>query len=371
MSYFPQNLPEFNYLRHLVLPIWDWKNPMTPKDMSLYLAHYNKKDKPDDWFYDTIMPYIMHAPNGNFLAGDVNRGTTRCGDGDFYAITHPNPGNLQDWEDHLNAQLAPNGPVDTIDKLIPELARKIGRKPDHKINIVLTVPYPMTNQSWFGKLNKHKTNMNFSVIGQDLVHASEQRLEAVNWYVDQALKRFEKANFKNVNLLGFYWLYETMHYSWDIDDHWVVKEFYKHCKRRKTNLFWIPFYSSYNVRILNDYRGFYFDCAMLQPNVIFYYKFRDVKQSVLEAKARGAGVEMEYYYDLLPMYSVGKEKYWRFRNYLNGGVKYGYMTESVCGHFIGPYDIPIMYRSKKPQELEAYEDLYHFVKGDYETKGKE
>jgi len=369
MSYFPQNQPDFNYLRHLVLPIWDWNKPMSKKDMSMYLAHFDRRtNKADDWFYDAIMPYILESPNGNYLAADSNRGTSRNGEGDFYAIVNPNPANMRDWLLGIEAHLAPNGPIDTIDKLVPELTRQVGRKPNHPISIVIGCPYPMPNQSLFGKLKSNKPSLNFSVTAQNLMQASEQRLEAVNWFVDEALKQWSKTDFKNVKLLGFYWMYESLHYSWDIDDHWVIKEFYKHCKKRKTKLFWIPFYSSYNVRILNDYQGFYFDCAMLQPNHIFYYDVPDVKQAALEAKSRGAGFEMEYYYYFPPKFSVGNQKYNRFRNYLNGGVKYGYMKDSVCGHFIGPCDIPKMYSSPKPQEIEAYEDLFHFVKGDYELK---
>ncbi len=369
MPYFAPNQPEYNYLRHLILPIWDWKKPLTPKETAHYLAHFNRKTgKADDWFYDSFMPYIMEAPSGNVYGADTNRGTTRCGEGDFYAIVHPCPATKRDWLEGLEAQLAPKGPLDTLEKLVPELTRQIGRKPEHKINIVFGCPYPMPNQSMWGSLKEGKPSLNFSVTAQNLIKASEQRLEAVCWFIDEAMKQWDKAGFKNLNLLGFYWMYESLHYSWDIDDHWVLKEFYKHCRRRKTKLFWIPFYSSFNVRVLNDYQGFYFDCAMLQPNHIFYYDIPDVKQAALEAKARGAGVEMEYYYWFPPRFSVGNQKYRRFQNYLNGGVKYGYMTESVCGHFIGPQDIPKMYASDNPKEREAYEDLYHFVKGDYEIK---
>jgi len=369
MPYFAPNQSKLNYLKHLVIPVWNWNKPMSKKDMALYMAHFNqKKDTPDDWFYDSIMPFITAAPSGNPFLADVNRGTTRNGYGNFYAIPFPSPANLRDWKETIDGHFADNGPLVMMNNLVPELTQKIGKSRDHKINVVITLPYPSNLLSLFGKLKSNKPSLNFSVTAQNLMQASEQRLEACCWYVDEILKRWNTANYKNLNLLGFYWIHETLRYSWDIDDHWVIKELYKHIRHRKSRFFWIPFYSSYNVRLLNDYEGFYFDCAILQPNHIFYEYFKDVKQAALEARDRNAGFEMEYYFSLPKKLGVNNEKYRRFRNYLNGGIKYGYMKDSVCGHFIGNCSIPDMYNCKIKIEHELLEDLYHFVKGDYQLK---
>jgi len=369
MSYFAPNQPAFNYLRHLILPVWDWKAPLSGKELSLYLAHINQDThKADGWFYDSILPIPTHSPDGNALIADINRGTTRSGMGDFHAIPHPNPTLKKDWEDILEGYFSQEGPLNKIDTLIPLLSQQIGHKPDHPINVILTIPYPSALMSVFGKLRETGPVLNFSLISQNLVKASEQRLEACRWYVDRALQKWKEAGFHNIHLLGFYWIHETLRYSWEIDDHWVLKELYKHIQRRKSHFFWIPLYSSYNVRLLKDYRDIYFDCAMLQPGHIFYTYIKEVKEAALEAKARNAGVELEYYYQLPDWLGVGKEKYLRFRNYLNGGVKYGYMKEAVCGHFIGKNSIPEMFNSKDPREQTTLEDLYHFVKGDYQIK---
>jgi hypothetical protein len=369
MPYFAPNLPEFHYLRHLILPVWDWNSPPSKKDLSLLLAHINRKTgKADGWFYDSILPMVTHAPSGNALLADINRGTTRSGGGDFYAIPHPNPTHKKDWEEVLEGCFAPEGPLHLIDNLVPELSRQIGKTPDHPINIILTIPYPSALMSMFGKLKENGAILNFSVTAQNLMKASEQRLEACCWYVDKALQKWAEAGFKDIHFLGFYWLHETLRYSWDIDDHWVIKELRKHIRRRKCRFIWIPFYSTYNLRILKDYQDIYFDCAILQPGHIFYTYVKDVKEAALEAKNLGAGFELEYYYQLPGWLGVGEEKYQRFRNYLNGGVRYGYMKEAVCGHFIGRNSIPEMFHSDDPRERETLDDLYHFVKGDYQIK---
>lgn len=368
MAYFPQNLPEFNYLRHMQLVYVGPQMTLDPSDIAHHIAHFDAQGNPDDWFFDSFLVIPPLAPSHNAFHADVNLGTTRCGAGDFYAVPSPNPATAQDWMQGLEAQLAPEGCLAVMDRTIGELASRIGKAPAHKHNVVLTIPYPHPNQSIFGRTAPNHARLNFSVLGQDLIKASLQRLEACKWFVDEAMARFKKGKFKNLNLLGFYWVYESIHYSWEIDDHWLLKELHGYIRQKRSRFFWIPFYSSFNVHMLQNYQKLYFDCAFLQPNHMFYYPIKDVEQAAREAEERGAGIEMEYYLNMDPTFSVGEEKYQRFRNYLNGGIKYGYMTRSACAYYLGGYELHKMAASDDPRERDFYDDIYHFVKGDYQEK---
>ena len=367
MPYFPPNLPEYNYMRHMCLPVTDPYSRFSEKDIAAYAVHFNQKGKPDDWMYDSFLLFGSHAPSGNFLYADINIGTTRSGEGDFYAIPDPNPGKVSDWLGYLDAEFGPEGILTRLDKTISEYSPKLG-KPEHLRNIVLMIPYPIHTQSHFGRIEGKKSSLNFGLQNQNLQSACEQRLEACLWFMDEANKRWKKAGYKNLNLLGFYWMYESFRYSWDVDDHWVIKELYKETRRRKTKLFWIPFYSSFNVNILSVYKDFYFDCAFLQPNHMFYKDIKDVKKGALEAKSRYAGFEMEYYIPAPETAAQTKERHRRFRNYLDGGVKYGYMTDAACAYYTGMKDVSKMCWGKDPVENGFYHDLYHFIKGDYQIK---
>jgi hypothetical protein len=367
MSYFPPDLPEYNHLRHLQLFVWEPRKPLTEKDLSYHVAHINSRGKPDAWFFDSFLALSPVAPSGGSFVCDVNRGTTRCGDGDFFAIPVPNPANADDWREGLDSMFAHEGLLPALDRTIAGLKPNLGAPP-HTRNVVLTIPYPQPTQTMFGAPRRGKPPMNFSVTGQNLAQATEQRLEACKWFVGEALDRWRKARLGNLNLLGFYWIYESLHYAWHVDDHWLLKELYRHLRAKRTRLFWIPFYSSYNVRVLNDYRGFYFDCAFLQPNHMFYHHHRDVKTAAREAADCGAGVEMEYYLNMDPRCSIGREKHRRFRNYLNGGIDYGYMTQSACAWFIGANDLQKIAIAPDARERAFYHDIFHFVKGDYEAK---
>ncbi len=367
MPYFPPNLPEYNHLRHLYLLGWHPEKPITEEDLSCYVAHLTPKGELDDWFFDSFLVFMTKAPSGNALYNDINIGTTRSGEGDFFAVPSPNPGNAVDWEAALDSQFGPDGVYARLDRTIARLTARLG-KPNHRRNVVITIPYPHAHQVAFGPIREKGPRLNFSVVGQNLTQATHHRLEACRWFVDESIRRWKKAAFKNLNLLGFYWVYESLHYAWNVDDHWVLKELHKHIRSRNSRLFWIPFYSSFNVNLLREGKGFYFDAAFLQPNHMFYANIPDVAKAAGEACERGAGIELEYWLLKDPNHVTGREKHQRFYNYLNGGVTHKYMTESACAYFVGFNDVHRMARHRSKIERQLYHDLYHFVKGDYTPK---
>lgn len=367
MPYLPPNLPDLNHLRHMLLLGWRGEDDITRADFDYSVAHYNEKGEPDDWFYDSFLVLGCNAPSGNYLLNDINLGTSMSGEGDFYAVPASNPGTKRDWGETIEGMFAPGGFVPGLNQSIVEHKARLG-DPPHKRNFVMMIPYPHPNQTFFHREHFKQPWENFSVVGQNLMQATQQRLNACKWFVDETIARWEKEKPSDLSLLGFYWLYESLHYSWDVDDHWLLKELYKHIRARGYRFFWIPFYSSFNVHLLSDYRGFYFDGAFLQPNYMFYQNITGVGKAAEEARARNAGIEMEYYLALQEDTRVGREKHKRLRDYLNGGIDHGYMTESACAYFMGFRDLARMATHENPIEREFYHDLYHFARGDYAKK---
>ena len=186
--------------------------------------------------------------------------------------------------------------------------------------------------------------------------------------VEEIGRRVRALDLRHVHLLGVYWMFETIYRSWDVDDHWVLKELRRFLRDQGLQCVWIPFWSSYNVHLLDHYRDYYFDLAFLQPNYMFYRRGVSIEQAAEAARARGAGIEMEYYLELDEPIAVGDERQARFREYLNGGVRHGYMTEAACAHFQGKGALERMRVHADPQEREFYEDIYAFVRGSYRPK---
>ncbi len=367
MTYFAPNQTKYNYLRHLQLVgVAQGKLP-TVQEFSYQVAHCSPRGKADGWFFDSFLVYTSTTLGSTTYFPDINLGTTACGRGDFFAVPVPNPAGADDWRHSLQLSLSRDGFAGRIEETIEALVPTLGAPP-HKRNLVLTIPYPHPTNTHFGQLTPDGPNLNFRALMQNTAQASEQRLEACKWYVNEAIRIFKKARFRHVNLLGFYWPFETMHYSWDTDDHWVVKELYKHTQACNKALFWIPFYSTRNINTMSDSRELYFDCSFLQPNHMFYDHLDSVGPAAEAARKRGGGIELEYYVTIHPTVDIGEKKFERGRNYLNGGVEYGYMTESACAYFIGFNDLALMARHKDPREREMYDDFYHFTVGDYERK---
>jgi len=163
-------------------------------------------------------------------------------------------------------------------------------------------------------------------------------------------------------------MFETVYRGWDVDDHWLLKELRPRVNAHGLKLLWIPFWSTYNVHLLDDYRRYYFDLAFLQPNYMFYRQGRSIAGAAEAARVRGAGIEMEYYLELDEPIAVTADRHSRYREYLNGGITHGYMTEAACAHFMGAGALERMPRHPEAIERELYEDLYHFVRGEYRLK---
>lgn len=365
MGYFPQNAPGFNGMRHTMLVYGNAKHPLVQDELVYSLAHLDEEGIPDDWLFDTLMISITPS-SGNAIFADWNRGTTMSGEGDFYPIPFPNPSRKEDWDEILDLFFSPGLFLDAMDKTVASLKKRLPEK-DHKHNVIIMMPYPGINQAKFGRISKDGPNMNFSILGQNLMHATEQRLEACCWFVEEATKRFAAANYENINLLGFYWVFETVYRGWDVDDHYVLKELRRHVNGLGKKMFWIPFWASYNVHLLDNYQDYYFDCAWLQPNYMFYKNISGVGEGAKAAQQRNAGFELEYYFQLDEPIATGHERHKRFRDYLNGGVEYGYMS-GACAYFIGGGGVKRMYHHEDPVEKGFYQDLYHFIKGTYQIK---
>ena len=353
--YLQKGLKELGQLENLLIV----SSSCSEEEYLPFVAAVDREGKAKEWLFDSFL-MVTHASSGNAFAADVNLGTSMASEGDFYAVPFPNPAKKNDWEESIEGMIRGSK---TLSQTVSRVEAELG-KPSHKRNIVICQPYPGILQSLFGVLNGKQ--MNFSTLNQNLDKASRDRLTACKWYVDLLLKRWEEEGIDNLNLLGFYVTFETVDRGWDVDDHWVLKEYKKHVNSKGLKTFWIPFWATYNTHLLDDYQRYYFDAAFYQPNYMFYVSRTGVGDCAMEAEKRNAGFEMEYYIKLNEPIKVDSERHQRFRGYLDGGVDYGYM-KAACAWFLGGatpenfvYD---------PEERGIYEDIVEFVHERYQKPG--
>jgi hypothetical protein len=364
MAWYPQGAPDMGHLRHMVLLFGDhW----TPEQFRYYAAHLDPAGRPLDWLFDSFLLFVTNAPGGASFLADINRGTTMSGEGDFYAIPMPKPGDKQDYEALLHMHLKPGGLLDNLQTAVAQLKTELG-DPAFKRNAVISLPYPGINQTMWGSLEEGGRCLNFGCVGQNLTRATADRLAATTWFVDQVTAAWNQERWPDLNLLGFYWPFETVYRSWEIDDHWLLKELHQYLRSAGKRFFWVPFYATYNIHLLDDYQNYYFDLAFMQPNHMFYVKTPGIKGPARAAEKRNAGFELEYFLELPGENTqVAGERHQRLRHYLDGGVHFGYMN-AACAWFHGRNGIMEMHSHADPAERELYEEIYRFVKGTYVAK---
>lgn len=369
MPYFPQGHPSVNGLRHLALLYGNAREPWTEHALMPYVAHLNASGQPDDWFFDSFLFLNVQSAGGREYCADINLGTTMAGEGDFRSVCSPRPANRPDWEELLEFYLGEGGALVMLDRVIERCLKQVGRPYAGPRNAVLMLPYPHITQQDFGPVHAGARTLDFSTFRQTLSRATESRLSAEQWMVEEVVRRYAQLQLRNVHLLGVYWMFETIYRSWDVDDHWLLKELRTDLIRHGLKFLWIPYWSTYNVHLLDNYQKYYFDLAFLQPNYMFYREGKSVGAAASTARERNAGIEMEYYLELDEPIAVVGERHVRFRAYLDGGVQHGYMTEAACAHFHGSSALQRMWAHPDAVEREFYEDIYRFVKGEYRVKG--
>lgn len=249
----------------------------------LALVYAGGQQRPD-WNSQNVMPYVVHQySNGDkdwffdgFLILEFADGPRDLG---FQNGVGQNYATRADWDWLIDRQL--DGAVAGIDSAIEVSKKQLGTPPfRHRIVMAVPAPIKASGKQW-GKLN-----------GKTLDFALENdRLDACRWAIDQIIDRFNRHNYKNVDLAGIYWLEESLYTNGTIVP--LVNDYVRSQNLRS---YWIPYYAD-NAQFKFNWRDVYrFDIAYQQPN---YFFSRSIPLSQLEAACDeshryGLGMEMEF-----------------------------------------------------------------------------
>ena len=118
--------------------------------------------------------------------------------------------------------------MSALDACIETVKKEIG-EPEFRHRVVIGLPAAMFRQRDWGELN-----------GKTLCFLyREDQVAATRWYVDRVLESFRNANYKNLDLAGFYWVDEDIAYNGDLS--LSVSE-YIHSKNLL--FYWIPYWKA-------------------------------------------------------------------------------------------------------------------------------
>ena len=264
-------------------------SPDEINDLALIYIGSNHRSK---WDKEIMRPYVVHTyPDGHsswmfdgflmceFVIYSEDGSQSFAIDGGW---PYGEPARKEHWEYVLEHQLGleTGTGCKAVDDLVSELIPTLGA-PNRKHQIVMSLPVPTKATQMWGEINGKR--MNFE--------KSEDRIEAIDWYIDLVLEKWKEADFKNLDLAGVYWTQEAPELN-GMTGYMATKvNEYAHSLGLKT--YWIPYYQ---VTDRDKWREMNFDVAYTQPNYAFrtdvpYSQLEDAVESSFEY---GMGVEMEF-----------------------------------------------------------------------------
>ncbi|MBE3576334.1 MAG: DUF4855 domain-containing protein [Limnochordales bacterium] len=296
-----------------------------------------------DWFFDTYLFLGLQAPSG------------RAFDSPLRAA----PARMEDWQWYIDHLFEEGAQLGAFDEAVA-FAKQKGLGPeDYRGKVIIMIPNPITSQRDFGDVDGDGKSENFSTIGQTSKQASEARIKAVRWYVNQVLERWQARNYQNLELIGFYWVEEQVHTS-ALSETPTLRTVADDLHQQGYLLFWIPWFNAPGAR---NWKQYGFDVVIHQPNYMFNTKIpRDrLKEAADIARAYGMGVEIEADSTILKSES-GRERY---LDYLRAGVEYGYMQGAIKAYYQDARALQEAFFSWSPEVRRMYDATYEFVKGKF------
>ncbi|MGG3311153.1 DUF4855 domain-containing protein [Paenibacillus lautus] len=301
------------------------------------ISYVNKDGEPVDWLFDGILYLGLASPAGR----DFGVGQTI----------------LEDWNWYLDKTFAAAGDMQQLNEATVEVGSKLNQ-PDHKMKVVLMIPNPGEYVNDFGDVDGDGVSESFrdSVVGKE--KAQENRIKAMQWWLDQVRQRWQEANYSNLELVGMYWLEEQISTSDTGPD--LIKAVSGKVHDMDLKFFWIPHSLAYKAFMWKDVG---FDNAAFQPN----YFFEDMGYDRLEdaanlAKQYGMTNEVEFD-DRMLTDGVFRE---RFIDYLNSGVETGLMQNGFRAYYQGNNAVYNAAVNQDPSNRILYDWLYQYVNGTYE-----
>lgn len=302
-----------------------------------YVAHLNEKGLIDDYFFDSFVFAALRSPyNG-------------CYHRYYDWVTNSREGRKEDWQWLIDKLFSRNKQLQALDQAMGQVNEAL--KGNRKAKVFLLIPFPDVSSKKFGSLEDEN-------ICEDL-SSVDARNRAIKWYLDELINRFNDMDYRNLKLSGFYWMQEDVDpsVSGEVENIKYTID-YLHSKGFKIG--WIP-WSGAALKEKGSEIGF--DFTLIQPNHYFQTEtdIGRIEKIANIANESNSGIEIEFDVEVLNS-EWHKES---LNNYLDGGIRYGYMNNSLLGYYQGVYGLYNMYYSENPEGKKVYDDIYSFSKGRY------
>lgn len=306
----------------------DW----LPTDFIPYVAHLDWDGVPDDTFFDSFLFLGLRSHRGRAFDGEREQ--------DEAALWF-------DWQWYLDRIFTPGKQVDALDKTVAAVADYL-HLPEYRVNVYIMIPYPSHKVTDFG-------HPDGSMGGPSLLPV-EKRLEIVQWYVDEVLASWERLAPERLDLAGFYWLQEHINPAVP-DEDVLVRGAVRYVQEKGYKMGWIPWSGA---MLATQWKEYGFDWGIIQPNHMFFDRPNMIETAVQRGQSAKMGIEIEL--DGRVREADGER---RLYDYLDGGVRYGYVEDVMLGYYQDLDMLLKLYVEDMGRRRYMYDDIYEFAKGTY------
>lgn len=328
--------PEVGGVRHLAL-IYHGNSkrvPWTAEALMPYVAHVDEQGRPTGWLFDSFL-FLEFATNNGAWIHHYREGAPQARAGEWCWLA-------QCWFRKDTGLIG-------LERAVAQAGQAL-REPDHKVNVIITLPVPLTQIGQFGRVHGRNQTLDFS--------REEHRIIALTWYIEEVLARWQTqaAQLRHLRLVGFYWTDETVRPA----DHELVEATARLIHAKGLKFYWIPYFSAQGHA---EWRRRGFDACMLQPNYFFIKGAADpsrLAEAARRARSADSGVEIEFDGRALS----DDEHYRRFYDYLNAGIEHGWREQALLGYYEGGGALK-KFAETPGRGRELYEALCRFVQGTY------
>ncbi len=251
-------------------------------------------------------------------------------------------GKRSDWQWWMDQLFERGVSLDALDKCIDSLKTEIGEPPfRHKILLGIPAPCPKT-VDW-GEVDG-------KVI--DMSNPDDATL-ATKWFIDEMVARYHAQNYKNIDLIGLYWIDEDMCNTGDMAAR-VEPLVHAH----DLDYCWIPYF---NARGIGAWRDWGFDMVWIQPGYLF-----NKGQSPLRLKdamdyARGLGFGMELEMERSSLFGMPESTHSKVREYVDWFENAGVWDRSGVAYYTGTDALNYMAKSTDPEDHELMDRLFNII----------
>ncbi|MFD0958400.1 DUF4855 domain-containing protein [Paenibacillus chungangensis] len=319
------------YNGHYGAGLGDW----TKEEIIPYLSYVDEHGKPQDWMFDGVLYLGLSSPAG------------RAFEMSFHGST------FEDWQWYLNKTFAENGDMDQLNEAVQEVSQQLGKE-QVPFKVVLMIPYPAEPQDNFGDVDGDGISENFNAAKVGAEASLANKKKAVEWYIDEALKRWQDKNYSHLTLSGLYWLNEEVAPD-GTGDSQLIRFTSERVHDEQLKFYWIPRYRGYQF---NTWQELGFDAVAYQPNHFFHDSDSSRIDDAAElAKTLGMGVEIEFDERINTDASYRQ----RLSDYLDGAKQHGYHHHTFRGYYQGNTALLDAARSDDPVVRDNYDKLYRFI----------